>query len=72
MPHRNIRVIPNAIEPVFSQPPGPPPLEPPYLLCVGTPEPRKNLPALLDAFEPRPQAGGAFASRSSAPMAGAR
>ncbi len=50
VPHRNIRVIPNAIEPVFSQPPGPPPLEQPYLLCVGTPEPRKNLPALLDAF----------------------
>ena len=51
VPHRNIRVIPNAIEPVFSQPPGPPPLEQPYLLCVGTPEPRKNLPALLDAFD---------------------
>ena len=30
---------------VFSSPPGPPPLEPPYLLFVGTPEPRKNLPA---------------------------
>ena len=50
VPYRKLRVIPNAIEPVFSHPPGPPPLEPPYLLCVGTPEPRKNLPALLEAF----------------------
>jgi glycosyltransferase involved in cell wall biosynthesis len=50
VPHRKVRVIPNAIEPIFSQRPGPPPLEPPYLLCVGTPEPRKNLPALLEAF----------------------
>ena len=50
MPYRKLRVIPNAIEPVFSSPPGPAPLEPPYLLCVGTPEPRKNLPALLEAF----------------------
>jgi glycosyltransferase involved in cell wall biosynthesis len=50
VPYRKLRVIPNAIEPVFSSPPGPAPLEPPYLLCVGTPEPRKNLPALLDAF----------------------
>ena len=50
VPYRNLRVIPNAIEPVFSTPPGPPPLDPPYLLCVGTPEPRKNLPALLEAF----------------------
>lgn len=32
------------------EPTGPAPLEPPYLLCVGTPEPRKNLPALLEAF----------------------
>jgi glycosyltransferase involved in cell wall biosynthesis len=50
VPYRNLRVVPNAIEPVFSAPPGPPPLERPYLLCVGTPEPRKNLPALLEAF----------------------
>ncbi len=50
VPYRKLRVIPNAIEPVFSSRPGPPPLEPPYLLCVGTPEPRKNLPALLEAF----------------------
>ncbi len=50
VPYRNLRVIPNAIEPVFSSRPGPAPLEPPYLLCVGTPEPRKNLPALLEAF----------------------
>ena len=50
VPYRKLRVIPNAMEPVFSSPPGPPPLEPPYLLCVGTPEPRKNLPALLEAF----------------------
>ena len=50
VPYRKLRVIPNATEPVFSTPPGPPPLEPPYLLCVGTPEPRKNLPALLEAF----------------------
>ena len=50
VPYRKLRVIPNATEPVFSSLPGPPPLEPPYLLCVGTPEPRKNLPALLEAF----------------------
>ena len=50
VPYRKLRVIPNATEPVFSSRPGPPPLEPPYLLCVGTPEPRKNLPALLEAF----------------------
>jgi glycosyltransferase involved in cell wall biosynthesis len=50
VPYRKLRVIPNAIEPVFSSRPGPPPLDPPYLLCVGTPEPRKNLPALLEAF----------------------
>jgi alpha-1,3-rhamnosyl/mannosyltransferase len=57
VPHRKIRVIPNAIEQIFSQPPGPPPLEPPYLLCVGTPEPRKNLPALLEAFDQVRRAG---------------
>jgi glycosyltransferase involved in cell wall biosynthesis len=50
VPYRKLRVIPNAIEPVFSSRPGPAPLDPPYLLCVGTPEPRKNLPALLEAF----------------------
>jgi glycosyltransferase involved in cell wall biosynthesis len=50
VPYRKLRVIPNAIEPVFSSRPGAAPLEPPYLLCVGTPEPRKNLPALLEAF----------------------
>jgi glycosyltransferase involved in cell wall biosynthesis len=57
VPYRNVRVIPNAIERVFSLPPGPPPLEPPYLLCVGTPEPRKNLPALLEGFAQVRRAG---------------
>jgi alpha-1,3-rhamnosyl/mannosyltransferase len=50
VPYRDVRVIPNAIEPIFSTTPGLAPLEPPYMLCVGTPEPRKNLPALLEAF----------------------
>ena len=71
VPYRNLRVIPNAIEPVFSSPPGPAPLEPPYLLCVGTPEPRKNLPALLEAFTLVRRAGRRVRLALVAPTAGA-
>jgi glycosyltransferase involved in cell wall biosynthesis len=50
VPEARLRVIENGIDPRFSEPPGPRPLDGPYLLFVGTPEPRKNLPRLLEAY----------------------
>jgi glycosyltransferase involved in cell wall biosynthesis len=44
-----LRVVPNGIDALFGQPPGPRVVDQPYLLFVGTPEPRKNLPRLLEA-----------------------
>jgi glycosyltransferase involved in cell wall biosynthesis len=49
LPSERLRVVPNGIDAVFSEPPGPRPLPEPYLLFVGTPEPRKNLERLLAA-----------------------
>jgi glycosyltransferase involved in cell wall biosynthesis len=55
-----VRVVPEAPDPRYLLPP--PPAEPgqsgrPYLLCVGTIEPRKNLPAVFRALArlPRPE-----------------
>jgi glycosyltransferase involved in cell wall biosynthesis len=44
-----VRVVPNGIDDRFGEPPGAAPVEGPYILFVGTPEPRKNLPRLLEA-----------------------
>ena len=41
--------MPNGIDALFSEPAGPPPVEGPYILFVGTPEPRKNLERLASA-----------------------
>ncbi|TAH36849.1 MAG: glycosyltransferase family 1 protein [Planctomycetota bacterium] len=45
-----IRVVANGVSPFF-QPPLQPPARPDYLLSVGTLEPRKNYPRLLQALE---------------------
>jgi glycosyltransferase involved in cell wall biosynthesis len=50
IPAQRIRVTPNGIPPAFFSPRPGPPHGRPYLLAVGTLEPRKNLPALVDAF----------------------
>lgn len=50
LPRERIHVTPNGVEPIFSQARAPEGPRTPYLLAVGTLEPRKNLPALLDAF----------------------
>ena len=47
--HR-IHVVPHGIDPPPEAPPGPPPDSGSYILFVGTLEPRKGLPLLLDAF----------------------
>lgn len=47
VPRERIRVVPNAVEPVFA--PGGPRAEGEYVLAVGTLEPRKNLPRLAEA-----------------------
>jgi glycosyltransferase involved in cell wall biosynthesis len=44
-----LRVVPNGIDAVFSEPPETTPVEGPYILFVGTPEPRKNLERLVAA-----------------------
>jgi glycosyltransferase involved in cell wall biosynthesis len=60
VPDGRLRVVPNGIDAVFSEPAGPPPVDGPYILFVGTPEPRKNLERLAAAVsilhgEGRPQ-----------------
>ncbi|HEX5830191.1 MAG TPA: glycosyltransferase family 1 protein, partial [Gemmatimonadaceae bacterium] len=58
VPAERVRVIPNAVDDRFA---GPAPLAPvvpgPYVLFVGTPEPRKNLPRLFEAVRRRRGAG---------------
>jgi glycosyltransferase involved in cell wall biosynthesis len=49
VPEERVRVIPNGTDPLFAERPGAAPLDGPYLLFVGTPEPRKNLGRLLEA-----------------------
>jgi glycosyltransferase involved in cell wall biosynthesis len=49
VPPARLRVVRNGVDPVFSTPAAAAPLSGPYLLFVGTPEPRKNLPRLLAA-----------------------
>ena len=49
VPEERIRVVPNAVEPVFT--PDGPTAEGDYVLAVGTLEPRKNLPRLAEATE---------------------
>ncbi len=49
VPTGQIRVVPNGIDARFSEPPATTPVDGPYILFVGTPEPRKNLERLLDA-----------------------
>jgi glycosyltransferase involved in cell wall biosynthesis len=49
VPDARLRVVPNGIDAVFSEPPGTRPVEEPYILFVGTPEPRKNLELLAAA-----------------------
>jgi glycosyltransferase involved in cell wall biosynthesis len=44
-----LRVVPNGIDAVFSEPARSVPVEGPYILFVGTPEPRKNLARLVAA-----------------------
>jgi glycosyltransferase involved in cell wall biosynthesis len=56
VPAERIRVTPNGIEPRFFEARGPAPGRP-YLLAVGTIEPRKNLPVLLEAFATLRRAG---------------
>jgi glycosyltransferase involved in cell wall biosynthesis len=49
--HNRIRVVPNGIDPIFFEwNREPPTLEGPYVLFVGTPEPRKNLNRLIEAM----------------------
>jgi glycosyltransferase involved in cell wall biosynthesis len=49
VPDTRLRVVPNGIDSVFSEQPGPRPVAEPYILFVGTPEPRKNLELLAGA-----------------------
>jgi glycosyltransferase involved in cell wall biosynthesis len=49
VPAPRVRVVPNGIDARFSEPPATTPVDGPYILFVGTPEPRKNLERLLDA-----------------------
>ena len=49
VPATRVRVVPNGIDARFSAPPAASPVDGPYVLFVGTPEPRKNLPRLIDA-----------------------
>jgi glycosyltransferase involved in cell wall biosynthesis len=50
VPEAKIRVTPNGVDPLFFEAHRTQPGARPYLLGVGTLEPRKNLPTLLDAF----------------------
>lgn len=46
-----VRVVPNGVDGAFfGAPAGPPVVDGPYVLFVGTPEPRKNLPRLVEAM----------------------
>jgi glycosyltransferase involved in cell wall biosynthesis len=49
VPPTRVRIVPNGIDARFSEPPSPSPVDGPYILFVGTPEPRKNLARLLGA-----------------------
>jgi glycosyltransferase involved in cell wall biosynthesis len=49
VPESRVRVVPNGIDPLFSEPAGAAPVDGPYILFVGTPEPRKNLARLVAA-----------------------
>jgi glycosyltransferase involved in cell wall biosynthesis len=49
IPEGNVRVVPNGVDSLFSEPASSRPVEGPYLLFVGTPEPRKNLERLVEA-----------------------
>ena len=51
VPAGRVRVVPNGIDAIFGEPADPAPVEGPYVLFVGTPEPRKNLPRLARAIE---------------------
>src|SRR5262249_60876834 len=57
VPASRLRVVENGIDALFSEPPGPRPLAEPYLLFVGTPEPRKNLHRLLQPYRCLPPPG---------------
>jgi glycosyltransferase involved in cell wall biosynthesis len=50
VPRERIHVIPNGVDERFFEARAPEGPRAPYLLAVGTLEPRKNLPLLLDAF----------------------
>lgn len=50
VPASRVRVVECGIDAIFSEPAGAIDSGAPYLLAVGTPEPRKNLARLLDAF----------------------
>ena len=59
VPRERVRVVECGIEPVFSLPPSAmEQARPPFLLGVATPEPRKNLVRLLEAFALVRAAGG--------------
>ena len=50
--HARIRVVPNGIQArFFGAPAVPTPVAAPYILFVGTIEPRKNLPRLVEAYQ---------------------
>jgi glycosyltransferase involved in cell wall biosynthesis len=49
VPFSRLRVVPNGIDALFSEPAGASPVDGPYILFVGTPEPRKNLERLVQA-----------------------
>jgi glycosyltransferase involved in cell wall biosynthesis len=53
-PRARVRVVhPGVAQRFFEPAPGPPPVDGPYVLFVGTPEPRKNLPRLVAAMRGR-------------------
>jgi glycosyltransferase involved in cell wall biosynthesis len=49
IPHSSIRVVYWGVPPV-AEPTTPPPVDPPYILALGTVEPRKDYPTLVEAF----------------------
>ena len=58
VPHSRIRVVPNGIQArFFGAPSVPTPVTGPYVLFVGTIEPRKNLPRLVEAYQLLRQTG---------------
>ena len=52
-----VHVVPNGVDPFWLEPAPPGPERPPYVLAVGTPEPRKNLSRLAEAMRLRREAG---------------